>query len=415
MFDFGALPPEINSGRMYAGPGAESIMVAATAWDELAAELGIAASAYDSVLNELTSAPWIGPSSTAMLSAVVPYVSWLSTAAGLAEESASQARAAAAAFDTAFAMTVPPPVIAANRALLAALVATNFFGQNTPAIMATEALYLEMWAQDAAAMYGYAASSAAATVLTPYPSPPNTSTPDAPAKQSLAVAQAAAQPAGNSGQTAAATSAQLAQAATVPDLLQQLSSWTSSQWPFSMIQSQIQSLLTSGLPSPANNWFGLSPGFFDAARRTLQAYFGVGIANFGWSIGQQLTFGQGTTVGSAGGWFPTPQFGGLHLGAVGASAVSPGGTGGSILASAGQAGKVGALSVPANWVSPTEEATVTLAAMEETPANAGAGLPGNALLRGMPAGAMGRRTAGYGYSHKYGFRHSVLTRPPSAG
>ena len=62
-------------------------------------------------------------------------------------------------------MTVPPPVIAANRAQLASLVATNFLGQNTPAIAATEAHYGEMWAQDAAAMYGYAGSSAAATKL----------------------------------------------------------------------------------------------------------------------------------------------------------------------------------------------------------------------------------------------------------
>ena len=53
MFDFGALPPEINSGRMYAGPGAESMMVAATAWDGLAAELGTAASGYSSVITEL--------------------------------------------------------------------------------------------------------------------------------------------------------------------------------------------------------------------------------------------------------------------------------------------------------------------------------------------------------------------------
>src|ERR1700739_1944561 len=138
MVGSGALPPEINSGRMYAGPGAESMMVAATSWDGLAAELGTAASGYNSVVTELTSSPWVGPSSTAMVSAVVPYVSWLSTAAGLAEDSASQARAAAAAFEAAFAMTVPPYVIAANRALLMALIATNFFWQKNPARMATQ-------------------------------------------------------------------------------------------------------------------------------------------------------------------------------------------------------------------------------------------------------------------------------------
>jgi hypothetical protein len=75
------------------------------------------------------------------------------------------------------------------------------------------------------------------------------------------------------------------------------------------------------------------------------------------------------------------------------------------------------LSVPANWATPTSEASVTLAAAEETPATAGAtgAVPGNALLRGIPPVAAGRRTAGYGYTNKYGFRYSVLTRPPSAG
>ena len=41
---------------------------------------------------------------------------------------------------------VPRPVIAANRAQLAALVATNILGQNAPAIAATEAQYGQMWA-----------------------------------------------------------------------------------------------------------------------------------------------------------------------------------------------------------------------------------------------------------------------------
>ncbi|MGV8071254.1 PPE family protein, partial [Mycobacterium kansasii] len=79
--------------------------------------------------------------------------------------------------EVAFAMTVPPPVIAANRSLLMALVATNIFGQNTPAIAAPEAFYDEMWAQDAAAMYGYAGGSAAATALAPFSPPPQPANP----------------------------------------------------------------------------------------------------------------------------------------------------------------------------------------------------------------------------------------------
>ncbi|MCV7088637.1 hypothetical protein H7H80_00830 [Mycobacterium interjectum] len=139
-----------------------------------------------------------------------------------------------------------------------------------------------------------------------------------------------------------------------------------------MLQSQLKDLLTYGLPSPSNNWFGITPPLFNAARQTLQAYFGVGIGNFGWSMGQQLTFGPGgATAGAGGAWFPTPQFGGLHLGAIGASSVSGQG-GGAVLASAGQAGKVGMLSVPANWANPTAEATLVSAVSDEAPANAGA-------------------------------------------
>jgi PPE-repeat protein len=44
---------------------------------------------------------------------------------------------------------------APNGSSLAPLVPANFFGQNTPAISATEYHYQEMWAQDAAAMVGF--------------------------------------------------------------------------------------------------------------------------------------------------------------------------------------------------------------------------------------------------------------------
>lgn len=155
MLDFGALPPEINSGRMYAGPGSGPLLAAAAAWDALAAELYSAAASYGSTIEGLTVAPWMGPSSITMAAAVAPYVAWISVTAGQAEQAGAQAKIAAGVYETAFAATVPPPVIEANRALLMSLVATNIFGQNTPAIAATEAHYAEMWAQDAAAMYGY--------------------------------------------------------------------------------------------------------------------------------------------------------------------------------------------------------------------------------------------------------------------
>src|ERR1700752_1687395 len=176
VIDFGALPPEINSGRMYAGPGSAPMLTAAAGWDGLAEDLYSTAGSYDAVISGLTGDAWLGPSSVSMAAAAATYVGWLTNTARPAAQAANQARAAAAAYEMAFAMTVPPPVIAANRSLLASLVATNFLGQNTPAIAATEAHYAEMWAQDAAAMYGYAGSSASAAQLTRFPPPaPTTS------------------------------------------------------------------------------------------------------------------------------------------------------------------------------------------------------------------------------------------------
>ena len=96
-----------------------------------------------------------GSQTVAMTAAATPYVAWLSASGATAEQSAAQAQAAAAAYENAFSATVPPPVIAANRAQLMALIATNILGQNTPAIAATESQYLEMWAQDATTMFSY--------------------------------------------------------------------------------------------------------------------------------------------------------------------------------------------------------------------------------------------------------------------
>ena len=101
--DFGALPPEINSARIYSGPGSGSMLAAGQAWDSLAKELNSSAAAYRSVIANLTVDGWRGPSSIAMSDAAAPYVAWLHTTAAEAEQSATQARTAAAAYQCAFA------------------------------------------------------------------------------------------------------------------------------------------------------------------------------------------------------------------------------------------------------------------------------------------------------------------------
>ncbi len=192
VFDFGALPPEINSGKIYSGPGSAPLLAAATAWDALASELQTTAASYASTITELTSSGWQGPSSVAAADAAAPYTAWLSSTAAQAEQTAFQAQAAAGAYEAAFAASIPPPVIEANRAALALLVATNFLGQNTPAIAANEATYGEFWAQDAVAMYGYAGAAMTASQLTPFTAAPATTNDTGQATQSASTAQSAA-------------------------------------------------------------------------------------------------------------------------------------------------------------------------------------------------------------------------------
>jgi PPE-repeat protein len=181
--DFGVLPPEINSARIYSGPGSTPLMAVAQTWQKLAIELDSTATSYASVISGLTGQEWLGASSISMAAAVVPYVAWMRATAGQAEQAATQALAAAGAYESAYAMTVPPTLIAANRSTLMSLAQTNTFGQNTPAIATIEADYAEMWVQDVVAMENYAASSAAASNLTPFTSPPPTTSGAGPASQ----------------------------------------------------------------------------------------------------------------------------------------------------------------------------------------------------------------------------------------
>ena len=413
--DFGVLPPEINSGRMYSGPGPGSMLAAAAAWDGLAAELRSAAASYGSVVSGLTAGSWQGPASASMATAAAPYVAWMSGTAAQAEEAATKAKAAVAAYETAFAATVAPPVIGANRAQLMALIATNFFGQNSPAIAATEAQYGEMWAQDAAAMYHYAGASSAASAVTPFLSPPQTTSPVGLASQAIAVTKAAGTPAGTAAQTAASTTTtQVASASTVPQALQQLASPTS---PLNSLLSAFGISPSGALGPPLtgptgliSTVFGNSSGIWNAV--TNYGYFPLGSVNSLLGVAGGLVPGAPAPSPALGGALPPP-------GAIGAwgSPVPAGPWGGSVSASVGQAGTIGRLSVPSAWAAtaPPQISSTASPGWFGTQAHAaGAAGPGG-LLRGIPLnGAGGRRAAG-GFIHKYGFRHTVMPRPPSAG
>nr|WP_309297900.1 PPE family protein [Mycobacterium kiyosense] len=371
--DFGALPPEVNSARMYSGPGSGPMLAAATGWDELAIEMGSAATSYAAVIARLTALSWYGPAATWMASAAAPYVTWMSTTATAAEQAADQARAAAAAYAAAFAATVPPPVIAANRSLLMTLIATNIFGQNTPAIAATEAQYAEMWAQDAVAMYGYAGSSAVASTLTPFAPPQQVINPSGLAAQGAAVAQA------TGGSVATDTQAVLTQlTSSLPTVLQGLASPLSS----SSLTSTLSSLSPVLSVTSSTAWIasaGLSTG--EKLKGLLPAALAPAVA-------------EGLATGP--------------LGSGLAGLAGFGGAGTTVSAGMGQAGLVGSLSVPQSWtatVPAKAAAALTGTNLGAAPA-ANSGVP-SSMLGGLPlAGAGDRGVAGIVPDARF------LERPP---
>src|ERR1700677_4321275 len=359
MVDFGALPPEINSGRMYAGAGSGPLAAAAVAWQGLASELGSAATSYRAVIYDLTAGPWVVRPSLSMAAAPTPYAAWMTTTASQAEQTASQLASAVAAYEAAFSATVAPPVIAANRSLLAALVATNIVGQNTPAIAATEAQYAEMWAQDAGAMYGYAGASAAATTVTPFNPPPPTTNPAGTGTQAAAVTHAAASPAG------------------------------AAQNVLSQVSNTLQSLASGGIPDAATApimSFVNTPG-----SQALEKLVG--------SFSPEGAFLGGATFVSCGVTNPLiPLYAGIPAAPAAAKLAAPaaglgglaggltGAYGPGVSAGLGQAVTVGGLSVPQSWAtaSPAIRLAATalpVAGLDGLPQAGAAGLGG---FGGMP-------------------------------
>jgi PPE-repeat protein len=364
VLDFGALPPEINSGRIYSGPGSAPLLAAASAWDALASELQTTAASYASTITELTSSGWQGPSSVAAADAAAPYTAWLSSTAAQAEQTASQAQAAAAAFEAAFAASIPPPVIAANRALLAALVATNFLGQNTPAIAANEATYAEFWAQDAVAMYGYAGAATTASQLTPFTAAPATTNDSGQATQSAAAANSAAD------STTSSLEAWLTELNT--ELTQFGTQLTNLNTEFTSLFPPAAGL--TGLPTSVTNGITVLEKAITTFTSTVSTFgsgpwspFGVaGLFKNWWQVSISIP-SLGTGIQGIGPLLnPKPIVGALspllHSGLLSGSYSSEN----LVSAAAGRAGTIGALSVPQNWASAVPAVRTVAAEMDAT-------------------------------------------------
>lgn len=331
---------------MYAGAGSAPLLAAAASWERLAAQWSSVADSYQATVSELAGESWRGPSSAAMLAAVKPYAAWMHAMAAHTAHTADQARAAAAAYQEAFAATVPPPVVAANRAALTSLVAGNVMGRNAAAIAANHAEYEQMWAQDAAAMHTYAARSAAAAALAPYPTPPQTT--------------------GSAAQTDAAAATpgpltRLAQQIVANPTVEALNKF------LVMVNSVNGNILGDGLIEGELQYMMLIPAYSGAA--TAAKGFAGALGLVPAAAGAAASAG---TVGAV-----------ETAGAVGTA----GAAGPAVAAGFGRAMPIGGLSAPPSWVVTAAEIRLAAMALPANPAGLAAaaegGLPGG-LLAGMP-------------------------------
>ncbi|MDC8982091.1 PPE family protein [Mycobacterium marinum] len=418
MLDFALLPPEVNSTLMYSGPGSGSMLAAAAAWQALGAELQCTANSYRSLLSGLVSGPWSGPAAAAMSAAAAPHLAWLSATAAQAEQVGRQAAAAASAYEAAFAGIVPPAVVAANRAMLATLVATNLFGQNTPAIAVVEAEYAEMWAQDANAMYQYAATAAAAADLTSFVPPRPATTANGPAAQAAAVGRATGDLLAGDAQSLQQLVEQLpnalrglSEAALVPSLERILRALGLIGWKWTpngdgIVLSGALGALVAGLTGSST---------LDAS--TLSNTYIRLVSPF-----RLTTTALKDIDGLSHSLFPAA----AHAGQEAAKAVEalpqalpklPLSGVSSGLGGIGRAAQIGGLSVPNAWASSMpglgRVATVPLSSVA---AAAAAADPSQHVFGGLPAhGTPARGFAASAAPPRYGFHPRVMTRPPAAG
>jgi PPE-repeat protein len=394
--EFTTLPPEVTSALIHTGPGAESLIEASEAWQQLGANLEDSAENYGATLSSLVGT-WRGGSSTAMVQAVEPYLNWLRTTAQQVQQTAASAQAAASAVNSVRAAVVPVGQVSANRALLAQLLATNGFGRNLPAIAETEAEYQSMWANNSAAMTRYQAASAQASTLPQFSSPSSTTNPAGTAKQSSAVSAATMT---SSPTVSAATSGQ-------------------------------SSSINLGFGDPTSGYFGLanqyanqfiSSGFpinmlsYLAQNQSAQALSGVNA-----QIGQGVSEGESALGGGAAGGL-----GGLGragLGTLGPGALGAAGLGqASTSAATGVGVSIGKLTAPPAVVGllPGQQVPVQLASAA-SPLSAGeSGLPMLPPLMPPPisAGSGWRKRKEQKYEDiaiGAELKGKVVDPPPSAG
>jgi PPE-repeat protein len=268
-----------------------------------------------------------------------------------------------------------------------------------------------MWAQDAAAMYGYAGQSASAAKVTPFAAPAASTTPDGTAAQAAAVGQA-------TGTSAATNSQTLLQdlISLLPSNIQALFTPAGFESAFgspSSIESSLYGFLFGSSVLPTNlqafvNAYSPYAGFLYNTEGL--PYFSIGMGNNFVQMAKTLGVLGGAPAAAAAS-AATGGLGGLG-GMLGGGAAAAAPTG--VAASIGGAGAVGKLAVPPSWIGGAPLAAPHAPLPISSVSAAPEGGSGN-LLGGMPLAGAGAGHMGGGASPRYGFKPTVMSRPPFAG
>jgi PPE-repeat protein len=374
--EFTALPPEVTSALIHAGPGADSLIEASGAWQRLGTSLEESAGINAAALTSLDGA-WHGPSAAAMTQAVEPYLAWLRTTAAQCQQMAVAAQDAVAAFNSARSAVVPVASVSANRTRLAQLLATNRFGINLPAIAETEDEYQNMWANNSAAMSRYEAASAQATTLPKFSSPLSITNPAGAAAQAGATSAAAT----SSGPTAT-TSAQ--------SILSQILAFDPQAGWFGLANTYANQFISSGFP--------INLLSYAAQNQSAQA-----LQTVGGDIGTGLSEGQAALGAGAG------AFGAAGLSAEPTAAIGVGVSVGKLTAPPAVVGLLPASQVPVQ---------LTSAATPITASDSGFPMPPLMPPPISSAGSGWRKRKQQKYediSIGAELKGTVMPRPPSAG